>query len=147
MVTIKKYLLIFLSPLLLVFITAACSQQGKVKTLTEIETGLTVSWSSKDENIKDECKKFQPTREQILSFFNKAQRVEGVVVNEDRYTPCFATGRLTWRDGTSAGWSLYSSGTASLSLDNGETLHLYQRDYHWFDPTECTYGMGDEGEC
>ncbi|MFC0140361.1 hypothetical protein ACFFJN_09940 [Erwinia mallotivora] len=127
MVNIKKYL----SPLLLIFLTAACSQNGKVKTLTDIDKGQTVSWSLKDENIKKECKKFQPTRKQILDFFNKAQPVEGFVVNEDRYTPCFSTGKLIWHDGTSAEWSLYSSGTASLLLDNGETIHLYQRDYRW----------------
>ncbi len=143
MVNIKKYL----SLLLLIFLTAACSQKGKVKTLTDIDKGQTVSWSLKDENIKKECKKFQPTRKQILDFFNKAPPVEGFVVNEDRYTPCFSTGKLIWNDGTSAEWSLYSSGTASLLLDNGETIHLYQRNYRWFDPTECTYGLGDEGEC
>ncbi|WP_261640474.1 hypothetical protein [Erwinia mallotivora] len=118
-----------------------------MKTLTDIDKGQTVSWSLKDENIKKECKKFQPTRKQILDFFNKAPPVEGFVVNEDRYTPCFSTGKLIWNDGTSAEWSLYSSGTASLLLDNGETIHLYQRNYRWFDPTECTYGLGDEGEC
>lgn len=143
MLNIKRYL----SSLLLVFLTAACSEQGKVKTLTDIDTGLTVSWLLKDENIKEECSKFQPTREQILKFFNKAQRVEGFVVTKDRYTPCFTSGQITWRNGSSASWNLYSSGTASLLLDNGETIYLYQRDYHWFDPTECTYGLGDEGEC
>jgi len=147
MVTIKKFSLKILPPLLPLFIISACSHPEKVKALTEIETGMTVSWSMKDENLKEECKKFQPTREQILKFFNKSQRVEGFVVSEDRYTPCFATGRLTWRDGTGAEWYLYSSGTANLLLDNGETIHLYQRDYRWFDPTACTYGLSGEGEC
>ena len=147
MVTIKKNPLTFLSPLIVVFIITACSQEGKVKTLTEIETGQTLEWSSEDATIKEDCSKFQPTREQILSFFNEAQPVEGFVVTKDRYTPCFTSGQLVWRDGTSASWNLYSSGTASLLLNNGETIHLYQRDYHWIDPMECTYGLGDEGVC
>jgi len=147
MVTIKKYLLKILSPLLPVFIISACSHPGKVKTLTVIETGKTLEWYLDDATIREDCIKFQPTYEQILKFFNKSQHVEGFVVNEDRYTPCFAAGRLIWRDGTSADWSLYSSGTASLLLDNGETIHLYQRDYRWFDPTACTYGLSGEGEC
>lgn len=147
MVTIKYFLMKVITPLILLFFTVSCSHIEQVKELSVAGTGLTLESRLRNLSMIEECENFQPTYKQIMKFFNNAQRVEGFIVTEDRYTPCYAKGKLTWRGGTGASWNLYSSGTASVRLDNGETIYLFQRDYQWFDPMECTYGLGDEGEC
>lgn len=104
--------------------------------------------SLNDENEKRACRKFRPTRKELIGFFMQARSPANPgALQHERYSSCAAQGWVRFRDGSSGRWVLKSSGIAWVMLDGGKTIHLFRRRNGWHDPYACTYGLGDEGVC
>lgn len=116
----------------------------EIKDVTVLRYGLT---SSKDDRLAEECKRFKPTKKQVRTFFLSAYSVPQYFGSHDRYAPCYATGTIVFDDFGEARWTITSGGVASLIWSEGDTVDLYKKNNGWFDPTACTYGLGDKGEC
>jgi hypothetical protein len=102
--------------------------------------------SATEESEKAACRKFKPTRTQIIKFFNLARPVEESMLVNERYSRCIATGSLIMSDGARGAWVLYSSGVATLDIPEKKTAVLFYGRNNWFDPWACTYGQNGE-EC
>ena len=107
--------------------------------------GATVE-SVSNANEINACKKFRPTKSQVIRFFNKAYPVEAAIRN-DRYTTCYAEGSLTFSDNYSGRWILFSSGVARFTFLGEDVVYLFYKNNGWHDPFACTYGYSSEGEC
>ena len=97
---------------------------------------------------KDACKNFTPTVAQLKRFFARAMPIDGKFVAHDYYSPCHSAGTISFPDGSSGRWRVYSSGTASLTwASNDNTVYLYNgRNNGWHDPFACSYGLHDEDD-
>ncbi len=106
-----------------------------------------------DESLNDEheeraCKKFKPTKSQVLRFFKRAKPPEDKSkLLHERYSSCAAEGTIRYTDGSSGQWVLFSSGMAYVTFGDGVVIDLFYRKNGWHDPYACTYGLGDEPEC
>ncbi|WP_124543987.1 hypothetical protein [Burkholderia ubonensis] len=116
---------------------------------------ITVSGESSDRHdllTREACRKFTPTVAQLKRFFSRAVPIDGKFVAHDYYSPCHASGTVSFPDGSSGKWRIYSSGTASLTWASSEnTVFLYNgRHNGWHDPFACSYGLhdaDDEASC
>jgi hypothetical protein len=96
--------------------------------------------SMEPERISTErCKSFEPTVEQVIHYFNNAYPVEADFATRERYTPCYAKGKLKFSDNFSGEWLLYSSGTASFNFQLGDFVTFYYQNNEWNDPTNGEY--------
>lgn len=129
----------------LLFVLSPASFARTVKTVKIEKAGL--SLDEGDRNPPDMCKPFMPTVDQVKRFFSKAYPVPVATRIKDRYTPCYAEGRLEFSDGNSARWTIYSSGTAILEFDLGGSATVFYKDRKWHDPTACTYGNDVPSVC
>lgn len=135
-----------LAGLIALLVMMAHADARTVKFLKIESTGLT------DEKLKDEaaaraCRKFKPTKNQVISFFNKAYPVESYVLSQERYSPCQAVGVLKFSDGSTGNWVLYSSGVAVFTFERGDVVYFFSKPNKWHDPNACTYGLGEKGVC
>ncbi|MBZ5790166.1 hypothetical protein K8353_08590 [Burkholderia contaminans] len=124
----------------------AISQARGVSTVTVEQSGQT---SAPDDPLtRDACRNFTPTVDQLKRFFSRAAPIDGKFVAEDYYSPCNSSGTVSFPDGSSARWRVYSSGTASLTwASSGNTAYLYNgRHNGWHDPFACSYGLHDEDD-
>lgn len=112
-----------------------------------IDAAGQVDKSLQNEFAASACKKFRPTKAQVIRFFNRAYPVEAYVTTNDRYSPCYATGALRFSDGSFGQWVLYSSGTAMFTFNKGDVVYLLHKQNKWHDPNACTYGVGDTAQC
>ncbi|RQV23105.1 hypothetical protein DF132_15100 [Burkholderia cenocepacia] len=122
-----------------------CQARG-VKAVTVEHSGQT---STPDDPLtRDACKNFTPTVDQLKRFFSRAAPIDGRFVAHDYYSPCHSSGTVSFPDGSSGRWRVYSSGTASLTwASNGNTVYLYNgRHNGWHDPFACSYGLHDEDD-
>lgn len=124
------------------WLLAGIAQARDVQHVEILETGM-----SRDDEAIEYCKKFRPTKKQIKNFFSKAYPVEGYVLSHERYSSCYATGALTFADGSSGKWKLSSSGVATFAFARGDVVTLFHRKNRWHDPFSCTYGLSDQGKC
>lgn len=115
---------------------------GRVRIL---ETGRNANPGEKF--LSEACERFRPTAAQVQRFFRLARPVPRRFGLHERYAPCYATGTVEISRFGTVHWTLSSGGVGSLKWDEGEYVHLYWRKNPWSDPTACTYGLGDEGEC
>lgn len=115
---------------------------GKVRVL---ETGINANPDEKF--LSQACSRFRPTPAQVQRFFRQARPVPRRFGLHDRYAPCYATGTIEISRFGAVPWRLSSGGVGSLKWDEGEYVYLFRRKNPWTDPTACTYGLGDEGEC
>jgi len=121
---------------------------GQDRTIKEVRIDAAgLSHTLSDKNSIEGCKEFKPSTVQIEHYFKHAFPVEGYMMNIERYSPCYATGSVTFSDNTSATWSLMSSGVSSFEFDSGEHLYLYYKYNRWLDVAACTYGLSDELTC
>src|SRR4051794_25435482 len=102
----------------------AHAEARTVKFLKIESVGLT------DETLKDEaaaraCRSFKPTKNQVISFFNKAYPVESYVLSQERYSPCQAVGALQFSDDSRGKWVLYSSGVAVFTFERGDVVYFF----------------------
>lgn len=136
--------LIFLTTTLLSYARAEDGRAIRKIVIEKVGQNL----EKEDEVASSVCPKFQPTEKSLRAFFMKAYPVPSVFMNHDRYSPCYAEGRISFNDSKSLGhWRVYSSGTAVLTWDFGGEVHLMRKANKWYDPFACTYGLSDEGEC
>jgi hypothetical protein len=98
-------------------------------TITEVGKSL-----ENDEASIEQCKSFRPTVKQVRLYFSKAYPVPPVVTADRYYSPCYAEGRVTFSDGLSGTWRLYSSGAAGLNWTLGGGVNLLFRKNEWRDP-------------
>lgn len=87
-----------------------------------------------DDASIEQCKLFRPTVKQVRLYFSKAYPVPPVVTADRYYSPCYAEGRVTFSDGLSGTWRLYSSGAAGLNWMDGGGVNLLYRKNQWRDP-------------
>jgi hypothetical protein len=121
------------------------SQARTVQKIVIEKVGL--NRDTGDSNLTEGCKSFKPTLAQVKRYFSKAYPVEGYVVSTERYSPCYATGEITFNDNSSGRFRLDSGGTATLYWSRGDIVHLLYKRNGWSDPFECTYGLSSEPEC
>lgn len=145
MVTVHESILSGLAAALLLSMFAGEAEARVIKKVTIEETGLNAN--PNDEMFSRDCKHFRPTVAQVRNFFSKAYSVPRRWATNERYSPCYATGSITFDDFGPAKWSLSSSGVGSLSWTEGDDVYLFYRQNKWVDPVACSYGMGDELEC
>ena len=99
-------------------------------------------------DAEEVCKDFRPTASQIKRFFLRAYPVESHVVTTDRYSPCYAKGKIRFSDNNMGEWWLQSGGTATIRWNRGGSVDLLnKRNNGWRDPFEGAYGLCDEKEC
>ncbi len=135
--------IILLSFLLL---TIGHAEARTVQSLEIQAVGLALE-SVTDESEINACKKFRPTKHQVIRFFNRAYPVETYMLSTERYSSCYAHGSLKYSDGSFGRWFLYSSGTATFTFNRGDSVNYFYRYNKWHDPFACTYGLGSEDEC
>lgn len=145
MVKFKKLCIATLS-LLLIFSVSA--QARVVSELVVKEIGLHTE-GRKDKTEEVACKVFRPTKEQLIRYFNlaKESKESGNILHE-YYSPCLATGLITFEDGDSGSWILQSSGFGYVTFSNNETTYFFHNQGNqWTDPYSCTYGLGNDPIC
>ncbi|MGV3345040.1 hypothetical protein ACGVWS_04590 [Enterobacteriaceae bacterium LUAb1] len=139
MVNKKTILILFFS------IFSGLAWSDKVTDIEIEKVGIAYQGRSKVE--QEGCKLFRPTKEQIANYFNQASRMEeGGSTGHQYYSPCIATGKVTFKDGKSGEFTLQSSGFGSGTFGNKEVIYFFHKDNQWVDPFQCTYAMGDEPE-
>lgn len=116
----------------------------EIKEVKILHSGIT---HNPDIRIQQECKKFKPTIQQIKRFFNKAYPVPRSFGAHDRYSPCYADGTIIFEKFGMVTWSITSGGVGTISWDKDEQVDVFYRNNGWYDPTACTYGLGDKGHC
>ncbi|MGV3345038.1 hypothetical protein ACGVWS_04580 [Enterobacteriaceae bacterium LUAb1] len=133
---------------ILVIICSAFSSlawSDKVTNIEIEESGISYEGHSKVE--QEGCKLFRPTKEQMINYFNKASELEyGGSTEHQYYSPCIATGTVTFKDKTSVKWTVQSSGFGYGTFSNKKFINFFYKDNQWVDPFQCTYAMGDEPE-
>jgi len=92
-----------------------------------------------DPTLVEKCRAFKPTVEQVTHYFNYAYPIEADWAIEERYTPCYAAGIVTFNDDAYGAWILYSSGTASFNFRRGDHVTFFYRYNEWVDPTTNDY--------
>ena len=132
-------------------LSAALLMKGVAQARTvkhvEIEALGLILESAINKNAIAACKKFKPTKEQVIRFFDSAYPVESYVLTTERYSSCYAKGSLMFSDGSFGTWILYSSGTALFTFNRGDVVFFFHKNNGWHDPYACTYGLGDKGQC
>ena len=109
------------------------SQARTIKSITIDYPGMILDDVS-DAYLTRECKKFSPTEAQIKHYFAKAHPVSGFILNEDHYSPCFASGDITFGNNKSGRLRMYSGGVAVIHYSSEEQEILYYHNYEWQDP-------------
>ncbi|WP_338493727.1 hypothetical protein VRB95_05040 [Erwinia aphidicola] len=140
MVRFKKNIIITLS-----LLSLSAHTYGRVVSHIEIrDTGIYDKLYN-NENGKEQCKNFQPTKKQIISFFNSAKESkETNGLFHEYYSPCSATGIIKFKDGSSGTWQLESSGLSFVNFSNGELAVFFHRENKWNDPYACAYGNDED---
>jgi len=110
------------------------------------ETGRNID--TQDTFLTEHCKAFKPTVNQVKRYFSKAYPVDGYVHTHERYSPCYATGKVKFSDNSSGTFQLSSGGTALLTWSRSEdTVRLLYKRNEWHDPFACMYGLSDKPTC
>ncbi|MEJ5177036.1 hypothetical protein [Erwinia sp. MYb416] len=60
-------------------------------------------------NYAEGCKLFKPTKEKLINYFSKAEE-NGYGWMHEYYTPCIASGTVTFKDGSYGDWVMHDSG-------------------------------------
>lgn len=127
---------------------AIVAWHGVSAMVTHVEikdSGL--AYEGRSEVEQEGCKLFRPTEKQLINYFNEAARTsEGGQTGKQYYSPCIATGKVTFKDGKSGRFTLQSSGFGSGNFGDREVIYFFRKDNPWLDPFRCTYAMSDEVE-
>jgi len=114
------------------------SYANPVTSVSIVRSGQTLKAVTNPSEIKA-CKKFIPTTEQVINFFNHAYPVDNHFAIDTRYSSCYAQGDITYGDQLPGKWMLYSSGIATLVLNDGNSVNLFYEHNKWYDPNEGGY--------
>jgi len=121
--------------------------QGMSRTTSDIQIEVIGASEYPDQEFAGKCREFKPTLEQLIHYFDNAYPVEADFARLDRATPCYTAGTLSFNDGVSGEWVLYSGGTASFTFRRGDHVTFYYQHNSWYDPTNCTYGDDERKRC
>lgn len=130
-----------LAPLALWFLASVCSatdgcteateyqprlcpiQLPRVATVRIAENGATAPASDAP---AANCSKFRLTANGVRRYLSRAMEAnESDAHHTLDWSPCYASGTLTFADGRSAHWSISQAGTGSLARDDGTRVFLY----------------------
>ncbi|WP_274370962.1 hypothetical protein [Morganella morganii] len=120
-------------------------QAKEVSNLVIYKTG-TVYENHNDKYEAAACKKFLPTKEQIITYFTYAEESKENSWMHEYYSACISTGYVEFKDGTSGKWTIQSSGYGYVIFNDGSSVDFLYRNNKWEDPNACTYGLSDEPE-
>ncbi|BCQ35017.1 hypothetical protein [Pantoea agglomerans] len=109
------------------------TQAREVSQINIVKTGAYDS-EGRYEYEKEGCKTFNPTKEQLIHYFTKAEESDasGEWMNE-YYSPCVASGTITFKDSSSGEWIIHSSGLGWVDFTEGKRKYFYYIDNAWED--------------
>ena len=126
----------------LIFTGVVYAKEREVTSLEIVRFGMPEGIS---ETEKEGCSFFKPTKEQIIEYLEEADWLnEGGELLHQYYSPCFVTGKVTFKDGFSGEWTIKSSGYGRGSFNYNDEVYFFREKNGWFDPFQCLYYMGDE---
>ncbi|WP_431022757.1 hypothetical protein [Erwinia rhapontici] len=107
------------------------TQAREVSQINIVKTGAYDS-EGRYEYEKEGCKTFNPTKEQLIHYFTKAEESDasGEWMNE-YYSPCVASGTITFKDSSSGEWIIHSSGLRWVDFTEGKRKYFYYIDNSW----------------
>lgn len=119
----------------IVFLIFLCTSTfAEARIVNEIEILKAGAWDSDNraEYEKEGCKTFIPSKEQLIQYFSHAQESSssGDWIN-DYYSPCVASGNVTFKDGDSGAWTIHSSGLGWVDIINKKRRYFYFIDNDW----------------
>lgn len=126
--------------LLILLVLTGYSHARSVKSVDISSIGQTLKEVTNPYEI-NACKKFRPTKKQVINYFNHAYPVELNVIIKSRYSSCYAEGDLSFSDGSFGTWRLYSSGGSTFIFNSGDTVTLLYKHNQWHDPNAGTYDI------
>ncbi len=94
-----------------------------ISTVSILANGAT---SPASEEPAEQCTKFKLSDQEIGEYIGKA----GAVAEHDYFhmldwSPCHASGKVTFKNGMTGTWAIQQYRAGSLKLSNGRTLYLY----------------------
>lgn len=113
------------------------------RKIVEIVINETGKSEDDAENVKQGCRTFIITTNEVRQFFSKSYPVPINFNIHERYSPCYAKGTVEFSDNTRGIWKISSSGGGTLLWDTGDVATLFYNDYQWTDPFEGTYTSED----
>jgi len=94
-------------------------------TLTIQDSGATSTSPASGEPVEP-CADFKLSRQEIRGYIGKAAEVtEHDFLHMLDWSPCYTSGKVTFKNGVTGIWSIQRYRAGSLKLSNGRTLYLY----------------------
>lgn len=103
----------------------------QVKAVTIMQHGLS---EHGDDYARKLCKAFNPRIAQVRKFLRQAKEVDSRIHTHDRYSPCYATGKVEFSNGSKGEWQIHSGRTGILKTADGQAVVLYCKTCRWKDP-------------
>jgi len=94
-----------------------------ISTITIRNSGTT---SHASDEPAEQCTNFKLSHQEIHAYISNASEVaEHDYFHMLDWSPCHASGEITFRNGLSGAWDIQQHRAGSLQLSNGRTLYLY----------------------
>lgn len=94
-----------------------------ISTVTIRNSGATSPTSGEP---TEQCADFKPSYQEIREYIGKAVEVaEHDYFHMLDWSPCYASGEVTFENGVTGIWAIQQYRAGSLKLSNGRTLYLY----------------------
>ena len=94
-----------------------------ITTLTIQRSGATSQTSGEP---AEQCADFKLNSHEIRAYIGKAYEVaEHDYLHMLDWSPCYTSGKVTFKNGVTGIWSIQQFRAGSLKLSNGRTLYLY----------------------
>ncbi|MGV3346972.1 hypothetical protein ACGVWS_14955 [Enterobacteriaceae bacterium LUAb1] len=106
----------------------------QAREVSQIKISETGAYDSEErmEYEKEGCKTFNPTKEQLIHYFSRAKESDSNSEwMHEYYSPCVASGTITFKDGSSGKWRIHSSGLGWVDFIKGKVTYFYYLDNEW----------------
>ncbi|WP_156919914.1 hypothetical protein [Comamonas composti] len=143
MVSYKNILFTLIA--VLCFSSPSQATARKINNIIIIESGLNAN--PEIEYLNKGCALFKPTIKQIKNYLSKAYPAPKQFGLHERWSSCYASGTAEFENFGTIKWTVGSGGEGAIKWNNDEYSYVFYKHNRWFDPTACTYGLGDKGEC
>jgi hypothetical protein len=94
--------------------------------IKSVAVEATAAKASSETDPSVDCSSFKLGERQVRRFLARAKRADA---NDAHHTldwsPCHASGTISFQDGTTARWSIHQLRSGTLTFDRGDTLVLY----------------------
>jgi len=107
---------------------------GQARSVTRLSIEFQGKTNGSDLNRIASCRQFKPSLQQTIHYFNRAYYLSPATTMTAQETQCYASGSLTYSDGSHADWTLYANGFASMTLRRGDEVKLRYENNAWSDP-------------